>query len=855
MVTLDGDVKILDFGLAKRMGSAGAPAQPAGAVEPGGTQGGAVMGTPGYMSPEQILGEELDPRSDVFSFGVTLYEMVTGAPPFDGNVRQRIFDTLEGEPTPPAQLGRRVSPALDRLIMKCLTRRRDDRVASMRHVVRELSQIAAEMFGAGASRPERASLPTLDVPSGALSRRALPSGSVTLLVAVVAEASVLLERHGEAYPDILARYHALAAGAAERAGGTIVSAAAEQVVAVFTDPRRALDAAVDAQRGFHAERWPGGAAVRVRVGLHTGEPRLTGDQYSGLDVHRAMRIAESAAGGQVALSAAARKGLAEGAIGGLALRDLGAIRIKDLHYPEHLFSLSIEGLGAHRVTRGIPRGRSRLPEQPTAFIGRTRLIADVTALLGRDDVRLVTLTGPGGTGKTRLSIEVARAVEPRFPNGVVQVRLGAVTDPALVLPTIARALDLPEVPGTQPLEVIANGVGGGALLLVLDNFEQIVEAAPAVADLLAACGGLKVLVTSREVLRVRGEREVGVPPLELPAGGADFEAVAASEAVRMFVDRARDLSPAFALTPGNAPLVVAICARLDAIPLAIELAASRTRMLSLDALHRRLGDRLGFVKATERDREQRHRTLRATIDWSHDLLDEPSRILFRRVSVFRGGFSLESAEAVCGAEELDVDVFEGLSSLVGKSLLRLYEVDGAPRMGALETIREYAQERLRESADEAPMRARHAEHFAAFVEERASGVLGRDWRQSVGPLLTEIDNVPRGALLRARAAHGGAHGPHARGAPGVLADLWPHRGGRRVRGPGARADPGARRDGGARRGARGGELAPYALGRRPGRDGPQHRGHGRLEGARPRGRGRPHEDPRGGHHGDHRLLP
>lgn len=212
----------------------------------------------------------------------------------------------------------------------------------------------------------------------------------------------------------------------------------------------------------------------------------------------------------------------------------------------------------------------------------------------------------------------------------------------------------------------------------------------------------------------------------------------------MFVDRARDLSPGFTLTPENAPLVAAICARLEAIPLALELAASRLKMLSLEALHRRLGDRLGFLKATERDREQRHRTLRAAIDWSHDLLDEPQKVLFRRASVFVGGFSLESAELVCGAD-LDQDVFEGISSLVGKSLLTLSEVDGAPRLGALETIREYAAERLRASPDDAPVRARHAEHFAAFVETRATGVLGRSFRLHVGPLLTEIDNI-RAAL-------------------------------------------------------------------------------------------------------------
>ncbi len=750
MVTHDGDVKILDFGLAKRLGAGDDPAHPEGAHGPGATQGGAIMGTPGYMSPEQILGNELDQRSDIFAFGAMLYEMVTGSNPFRGNLRRAIVDTLNRTPTPPGRLVPRVSPALDRLIMGCLARKREERVASMHDVVRELSHIVAATHGASAARSasEVTFLPTLKMPAGGATRpRALPSGSVTLLVAVIAEASLLVEHHGEVYPDILAGYHALAARVTERHGGCVVSATAEQVFSVFADPQQAVDAAIEAQRAFHSEMWPGGAQVRIRAGVHTGEPKLVGDRYSGLDVHRAVRIAESAPGGHVVLSAAARKGLPEGALGGLALRDLGAIRIKDLHYPEHLFALSIDGLPSTRsVVRGVGRLRTSLPAQATPFIGRSKHIADIAALLRRDDVRLVTLTGPGGTGKTRLSIEVARAVEADFPDGVVQVQLGSVRDSGLVLPTIARALDLPEVPGTPPLEVLTNGIGASSLLLLLDNFEQVVDAAPAVADLIGACSDLKVLVTSRELLRVRGEREHGVPPLELPPAGApdDFEAIAASEAVRMFVDRARDLSPGFTLTPESAPLVAAICARLEAIPLALELAASRLKMLPLEALHRRLGDRLGFLKATERDREQRHRTLRAAIDWSHDLLDEPQKVLFRRASVFVGGFSLESAEVVCGAD-LDQDVFEGLSSLVGKSLLTLSEVDGAPRLGALETIREYAAERLRASPDDAPVRARHAEHFAAFVEEMATGVLGRDWRRHVGPLLTEADNI-RAAL-------------------------------------------------------------------------------------------------------------
>jgi predicted ATPase/serine/threonine protein kinase len=747
MVTSDGDVKILDFGLAKRMGTSDEPMPARPSDEPGATQAGAIMGTPGYMSPEQILGSELDHRSDIFSFGAMLYEMATGTHPFRGNVRRALVDTLNRPPPPPSRHAPRVPPDLDRLVMRCIARKREERVASMHEVVRELERIVASTQAATTWRPppEGTALPTLKMPEGGSARpRMLPSGVVTLVVAVVAEAALLVEHHGEAYPDILACYHAVFARATERHAGCVVTVAAEQLMAVFADAQQAVEAAIDAQRAFHAEIWPGGAIVSVRMGVHAGEPKLTGDRYTGLDVHRAMRIGESAPGGQVVLSAAARKGMGDGSLDGLMLRDLGSVRIKDLHYPEHLYAVSIDGLPSTRsIVRRLGRPRNVLPAPPTAFIGRGALIADLVALLRRSDVRLVTLTGPGGTGKTRLSIEVAQALQDDFPDGVVQVLLGAVRDPELVLPTIARALDLPEVPGTSTLDVLTNGIGSSSVLLLLDNFEQIVEAAATVADLLGRCSGLKLLVTSRELLRVRGEREHVVPPLELPpaAAGDDFDTIAASEAVRMFVDRARDVSPAFTLTPETAPLVAAICARLDAI----ELAASRTKMLSLDALHRRLGDRLGFLKATERDREQRHRTLRAAIDWSHDLLDEPQKVLFRRASVFLGGFSVESAEEVCGGSDVDIDVFDGMSSLVAKSLFTLAEVDGAPRLSTLETIREYGQEQLRASPDEALIRARHARHFAAFVEEMAPGVLGRSFRRYVGPLLTESDNI-RAAL-------------------------------------------------------------------------------------------------------------
>lgn len=405
-------------------------------------------------------------------------------------------------------------------------------------------------------------------------------------------------------------------------------------------------------------------------------------------------------------------------------------------------------------SRALPAGavtparRRALPLQSTAFIGRDAQIAEVIALLRREDRRLITLTGMGGTGKTRLSLEIARACLRDFPDGAVQVSLGSVEDAALVPASIAHALDVAEMAGIPLVDVLKNSIGTSRLLLVLDTFEHIVDAAPVVAALLASCAGLKVMVTSREALKISGEREYIVPPLDVPPAAPETSVaiVASSEAVQLFVDRVRAVQPSFELTAESSSSVATICRCLEGIPLAIELAASRMKMLTLPALLKRLSDRLGFLKGTERDRAQRHQTLRAAIDWSFNLLDEPQKTLLCRTSVFTGGFSIESAEEVCGAgDDRSLDVLEGLSSLVDKSLLTRSEVDGEPRLGALDTIREYALERLRATPDEALMRERHAEHFAALVEEMSPGVMGRAFRRCAGRLSTEADNI-RAAL-------------------------------------------------------------------------------------------------------------
>ncbi len=586
--------------------------------------------------------------------------------------------------------------------------------------------------------------------SAHLERPRATQETIALLFTDIEGSTELLQELGDRYPRILARHNELFRSAVTLHGGREISNTGDGFFCVFPTVARAVEAVIDAQRAFHQEPWPDGIQLLVRMGLHSGEPKQTeDDNYVGLDVHRAARISSAANGGQVLLSADARERLAHEGSNGFSLRDTGSHRLKGLRYPEHLFELSVPGIpecGA--PVRSLSSRPNNLPAQPTVFVGRERELSEIQKLLLREDTRLVTLTGPGGTGKTRLSLEVAHVLLDTFQAGVFQVLLAPVTDPALVPQTIAQTVGVPEVPSRPVIETLKGSIGSRKMLLVLDNLEQVLGCAPVVVELLAGCPQLKILVTSRETLKLRFEREYPVPPLQLPAAGAprqDLGALAACESVHLFIDRVRDFKPDFELTQENAPLVAAICTRLEGMPLAIELTAPRMKLLAPRAILDRLNDRLGFLKGGAKDLAQRHQTLRAAIDWSYNLLEEPDRVLFRRASVFVGGFSVESAEEICGADDAVPDLLEGLASLSDKSLLKRSEVEGEPRLGMMETLREYALEQLRPTPDFAAVRARHALHFVQLAEALAPGFMSRDQRHSVGRMLTEADNL-RAAL-------------------------------------------------------------------------------------------------------------
>jgi predicted ATPase/class 3 adenylate cyclase len=488
---------------------------------------------------------------------------------------------------------------------------------------------------------------------------ALPEGTVTFLFTDVEGSTRLLARLGrEAYAEVLARHHAVLRAAVGRHGGVEVDTQGDAFFVAFPTASGALAAAAEAQAALT------GGKVSVRMGIHTGEPLRTPEGYVGMDVHRAARIAAAGHGGQVLVSEATRA-----LVAGDGLRDLGPHRLKDLSAPERLYQL---GEGDHPPLRSLYR--TNLPVPATPFLGRERELAQIVDVLGRDDVRLLTLTGPGGVGKTRLALQAAGELAEGYPDGVTWVPLAAVRDPALVVPALAAARDVP-LSEDDPGEALAKRLAGQRALLLLDNIEHVIGAAREIAALIAKAPTVDVLVTSREPLAVAAEHEYPVSSL------------VRDDAVELFVERALAVQPDFRADAA----VGELCERLDRLPLAIELAAARTRVLSPDALIELLGRRLDLFKGG-RDADPRQQTLRATIAWSHDLLSDDERELFAQLAVFSGGCSLEDVQLVCGA---DVDT---LGALVEKNLIRKRsDSDGRDRFWMLETIREFAAERLQES--------------------------------------------------------------------------------------------------------------------------------------------------------------
>jgi class 3 adenylate cyclase len=437
----------------------------------------------------------------------------------------------------------------------------------------------------------------------------LPRGTVTLLFTDMEGSTRLLQQVGERYTDLLGAYRQLLRATFGQWNGQEVDTQGDAFFVAFARATDAARGAIAAQRDVASHAWPEGVTVRVRMGIHTGEPMLSSEGYTGLDVHHAARIMGAAHGGQVLLSQATRDLVAQDLPVGVSLRDLGAHRLKDLQQKSHLYQLVIEDLPTDfPPLNTLDRYPNNLPVQLTPLIGRAQEVALVKDLLQREDVvRLLTLTGPGGIGKTRLGLEVAAELSDRFADGVFFVNLASISDSTFVLPAIAQALELKET-GEQPLQDLLQAfLQDRQLLLLLDNFEQVLGAAEQVAGLVASTRRLKVLVTSRAVLHVRGEQEFAVPPLTVPSSSdvPDLVALSQYEAVALFISRAQAARPDFQLTHANARAIADICGRLDGLPLAIELAAARVKLLPPQALLARLGEGLAVLTSRERDRPER----------------------------------------------------------------------------------------------------------------------------------------------------------------------------------------------------------------------------------------------------------
>ncbi len=579
--------------------------------------------------------------------------------------------------------------------------------------------------------------------------RELPEGTVTFLFTDIEGSTRLLQGLGDAYGSVLERHAELVRAALADHAGVEVDTEGDSFFAVFRTASDAVRAAVSIQRSLAAEPWPDERAVAVRMGVHTGQARRGGDSYIGLDVHLAARIAAAAHGGELLLSAATESLVEPGSIDGIALRDLGSHRLKDFDTPIRLWQVLIDGLRQEFPALRSLEAPVDLPAELTTFVGRAEEVRAIGDLLVQ--ARLLTLTGAGGTGKTRLAVRVASDARSAFPDGVFFVDLGAVSDVTLVAPTIARTLGLQERPDRETLDLIARHLESRVVLLVLDNFEQLLGAVDVVDTLLRASSRLKVLVTSRSRLGLAGEREYPVPPLAMPDPGAtDPTALAANEAVALFVDRARTIDPGFVVGPEVLRVIAEICARLDGLPLAIELAASRTRVLEPAALLARLDDRLALLTGGGTNRPARQRTLRGAIEWSYELLPEAERALFGRLAIFAGGWTLEAAEAIGGpADTLAIDTLDGLAVLLDQSLIRRIREAAGARFTMLETIREYGIERLTADASLATMAGRHLDYFRDLAEAAEPHLLGEGQAQRLDRLEAERDNL-RAALAWAR---------------------------------------------------------------------------------------------------------
>ncbi|TMH59919.1 MAG: adenylate/guanylate cyclase domain-containing protein [Betaproteobacteria bacterium] len=590
--------------------------------------------------------------------------------------------------------------------------------------------------------------------------RASPLGVTTLLFTDIEGSTRLWEADGERMSLALREHDALSRTAVESHGGVIVKMTGDGMYAAFSDALNALNATVLLQLSLAELAANNHLPLQVRAGLHLGVVERRDDDLFGSAVNRAARIMKAAHGGQVLLSRAVAEHLRERLPPSIELRDLGAVRLRDLATSEHVYQLVHPGLRQDfPALRSLEATPNNLPQQVTSFVGRERELADAKRLL--QGTRLLTLLGMGGLGKTRLSLQIAADMLEKYPDGVWFVDLAPLKDSSLVPNAAAQVLGIHEEHGRSVTETLCTHIKDHKLLLVLDNCEHLIGACAMLAEaLLQGAPELRLMATSREALRIRGEQTYTVLPLAVPDRKADAESILRSEAVQLFVERARLQKPDFAVTEAYAPQVAELCARLEGIPLALELAAARLRSLSISDLNARLHDRFKLLTGGSRVALERQQTLHALVNWSYDLLNDNERIVLERLSVFAAGFDLEAAEAVCGADPIvRENVLDLVTSLVEKSLVMVeQEGDGSryglletirefayerltKRYGILETIRDFARERLTDRGDVAATAARHCNYYLGIAKTARGKLEGPEQAAWMRRLEVDLDNL------------------------------------------------------------------------------------------------------------------
>lgn len=572
------------------------------------------------------------------------------------------------------------------------------------------------------------------------------TGIQTFLFSDLENSTFLWEQSPQAMLSALAQHDALLKKAVEVHHGRIVKTTGDGLHATFISPVDGVAAALAGQQAITAAAWPEAVGpLKVRMGLHTGISQERDGDYYGLDVNLAARIMGLAYGGQILLSEVTTKLVGRSLPPESTLANLGYHRLKGVAPVERIFQLCHPDLVANfPPLKSLAVFKHNLPRQSSSFIGRTQELVEIKRLI--KDTPLLTLLGPGGTGKTRLVLQVAEDIIDDYPDGVWLVELAPLTDPELVAERVASALNVQEQPGQLMLDTLVEYLRRKELLLLLDNVEHLVRECAVLAEhLLKECPKIKLLVTGREALFIEGETTLQVPSLSLPdtQGAGSPEQVRASEGVQLFLERAQAVQPDFSLNPQNAASIVEIVLRLDGIPLALELAAARLRMLTVEQIAGRLNDRFRLLTGGRRTALPRQQTLQALIDWSWFLLDEQERVLLRRLSVFSGGWALEVAQVVCGFDPLDeLDVFDVLEQLINKSLVMVRQPpEGEARYALLESIRQYAQNKLFEAGEGEILRDRHADYFVALLDTFDRHGLGSDFYTWLKRFDLEADNL------------------------------------------------------------------------------------------------------------------